>query len=220
VFVHRHYKAQQIERARLRGGYRNIPPPRGEQQIIYGDKVINNRNWAVPKNRIYPKTGERGYLANGEIGMVVGHRRMRARNWEPENLEIEFSTQQGTVFTFYKSDFSDEKESGLELAYALTVHKAQGSEFEVVFLVLPRSPLMITRELLYTALTRQKQKVVILHQGSATDLQRLSSERYSATATRLTNLFGPPRPVAVGGAFLEERLIHRTTRGDAVRSKS
>ncbi len=218
--VHRRYKAQQIERARQRGGYRSIPPPRGEHQIIYGDKVINNRNWSVPKNRIYPKTGERSYLANGEIGMVVGHRRMRARNWEPENLEIEFSTQQGTVFTFYKSDFSDEKESGLELAYALTVHKAQGSEFEVVFLVLPRSPLMITRELLYTALTRQKQKVVILHQGAATDLQRLSSERFSATATRLTNLFGPPRPVAVGNAFLEERLIHRTTRGDAVRSKS
>jgi len=219
-FVHNRYKAQQIEKARQRGGYRSIPPPRGEHQIIYGDKVINNRNWAVPKNRIYPTPGDRGYLANGEIGMVVGHRRMRKRNWDPENLEIEFSTQQGRVFTFYKSDFSDERESGLELAYALTVHKAQGSEFEVVFLVLPRSPLMITRELLYTALTRQKQKVVILHQGSAIDLQRLSSERYSATATRLTNLFGPPRPVAVAGTFLEERLIHRTTRGDAVRSKS
>jgi hypothetical protein len=218
--IHSRYKAQQIERARQRGGYRSIPPPRGEHQIIYGDKVINNRNWSVPKTRIYPNSGERGYLANGEIGMVVGHRRMRRRNWEPENLEIEFSTQQGTVFTFYKSDFSDEKESSLELAYALTVHKAQGSEFEVVFLVLPRSLLMITRELLYTALTRQKQKVVILHQGSATDLQRLSSERYSATATRLTNLFGPPRPVAIGQAFLEDRLIHRTMRGDAVRSKS
>lgn len=174
----------------------------------------------MSKKRIYPQPEERGYLANGEIGMVVGHRRKKGRGWEPRNLEIEFSTQQGMVFTFYKSDFSDDKESGLELAYALTVHKAQGSEFEVVFLVLPRSPLMITRELLYTALTRQKQKIVILHQGSAIDLQRLSSERYSATATRLTNLFGPPRPVAVGGAFLEERLIHRTKRGDAVRSKS
>ncbi len=62
---------------------------------------------------------------------------------------------------------------------------------------------MLTRELLYTALTRQKKKIVVLHQGSSTDLQRLSSERYSATATRLTNLFGTPKPVAVGGIFLE-----------------
>src|SRR5690606_38956714 len=69
-------------------------------------------------------------------------------------------------------------------------------------------------------LTRQEQKVIVFHQGSATDLQRLSGERYSATASRLTNLFGPPRPVAVGDKFLEERLIHRTSRGDAVRSKS
>jgi ATP-dependent exoDNAse (exonuclease V) alpha subunit len=218
--IHQRYKGKQIEKAREPGYYRSVPPPRGENQIIYGDKVINNRNWAVPKNRLYPKPEERGYLANGEIGIVVGHRRTRRRDWKPENLEIEFSTQQGTVFTFYKSDFSEEKNSNLELAYALTVHKAQGSEFDTVFLVLPRSPLMLTRELLYTALTRQKKKVIIFHQGSATDLQKLSSERHSATATRLTNLFGPPNPVAFGDVFLEAGLIHLTTRGDAVRSKS
>jgi hypothetical protein len=219
-FIHLRYKGHQIEQARNPGRFRSIPPPRGDAQIIYGDKVINNRNWSVPKSRLYPRPAVRGYLANGEIGIVVGHRRTQKRSWRPENLEIEFSTQQGTTFTFYGSDFSDEGESSLDLAYALTVHKAQGSEFEVVFLVLPRSPLMLTRELLYTALTRQKQKVIVLHQGSATDLQRLSSEHYSATATRLTNLFGPPRPVAVGKSFLEDRLIHRTSRGDAVRSKS
>jgi hypothetical protein len=192
----------------------------GNTQIIYGDKVISNRNWSVPKSRMYPRPEDRGYLANGEIGMVVGHRRTQKRNWWPENLEIEFSTQQGTAFTFYTSDFSDDREASLELAYALTVHRAQGSEFGVVFLVLPRSPLMLTRELLYTALTRQKQKIIILHQGSATDLQRLSSERHSATATRLTNLFGPPKPVAIAEVFLEDRLIHKTRRGEAVRSKS
>ena len=100
------------------------------------------------------------------------------------------------------------------------MHKTQGSEFGVIFLVLPRSPLMLKRELLYTALSRQKEKIVVLHQGLATDLVRLSSEQYSATATRLTNLFHAPRPVAVGDAFLEDRLIHRTARGEAVRSKS
>jgi hypothetical protein len=218
--IHQRYKGQQIEIARTPGKYRSIPKPMGDDQIIYGDKIINNRNWSVPKGRLYPRPEDRGYLANGEIGIVVGHRRTQKRDWKPENVEIEFSTQQGTMFTFYPSDFSDEGEANLELAYALTVHKAQGSEFEVVFLILPRSPLMLTRELLYTALTRQKQKVIILHQGSATDLQKLSSERYSSRAIRLTNLFGPPKPVAVGKVFLEERLIHLTSRGDAVRSKS
>jgi hypothetical protein len=218
--IQQRYRAKDLDKARTSGYYRSIPPPRGDDQIIYGDKVINNRNWSVPKRRIYPEPAEKGYLANGEIGIIVGHRRTRKRDWKPENLEIEFSTQQGKVFTFYKSDFSDEKDTNLELAYALTVHKAQGSEFEIVFLVLPKSPLMVTRELLYTALTRQKKKVIVFHQGSATDLQKLSSEKHSATATRLTNLFGPPQPVAIGDVFLEERLIHLTARGDAVRSKS
>ena len=219
-FIHLRYKGQQIEKARNPGRYRSIPSPMGNQQLIYGDKVINNSNWSVSKGRLFPKSSQRGYLANGEIGMVVGHRRTSKRSWKPENLEVEFSTQTGTVFTIYPSDFSEEGQANLDLAYALTVHKAQVSEFEVVFLVLPRSPLMLTRELIYTALTRQKQKVVVLHQGSATDLQKLSSERFSATATRLTNLFRPPKPVSIGDRFLEEGLIHLTTRGEAVRSKS
>lgn len=218
--IHVRYKGQQIDNARNPGRYRSIPKPMGDAQIIYGDKVINNRNWSVWKKRLYPEPEKNGYLANGEIGMVVGHRRTKARDWYPKDLEIEFSTQVGRVFKFWKSDFDPEGESSLELAYALTVHKAQGSEFDVVFLILPRSPLMLTRELLYTALTRQKKKVVVLHQGSATDLQKLSSERFSAAATRLTNLFSPPKPVKVGESFLEERLIHVTSRGEAVRSKS
>jgi hypothetical protein len=218
--IHVRYKSHQIEQARNPGKYPSIPKPMGDAQIIYGDKVINNRNGYVKKGRIYPEPEKAGYLANGEIGMVVGHRRTWAKKWKPDYLEIEFSTQTGQVFKFYKSDFDEEGEADLELAYALTVHKAQGSEFDVVFLVLPRSPLMLTRELLYTALTRQKKKIIILHQGSATDLQKLSSERFSSAASRLTNLFGPPKPVKVGESFLEERLIHVTSRGEAVRSKS
>jgi hypothetical protein len=219
--IHVRYKAPQLEVARLyvEPWRRRLPKPFGKDQIIYGDKVINIRNQSIGKKRIYPEPVERGYLANGEIGVAVGQIRTKNFNYEPKTLQIEFSTQPGLSFEFYEPR-GDDDDFSLELAYALTVHKAQGSEFEVVFLVLPRSPLMLTRELLYTALTRQKQKVVVLHQGSVTELQRFSAERYSATAIRLTNLFGPPRPVAVGDIFLEDRLIHRTSRGEAVRSKS
>ena len=52
------------------------------------------------------------------------------------------------------------------------------------------------------------------------DLKRFASDRYSVTATRLTNLFRAPTPVEVGGQFFEDRLIHRTRRGELVRSKS
>lgn len=220
--LQRRYMAKQLEtaRANVKAYLRSIPKPMGDSQIVYGNKVINNRNWSVHKNRIYPQPDGYGYLANGEIGIVVGHRKTKARSWIPKDIEIEFSTQTGQTFKFYDSDFSEEGVASLELAYALTVHKAQGSEFNIVFLVLPKSPNMAWRELLYTALTRQKERVVVLHQGSATDLQKLSSEQYSATAARLTNLFGAPDPVKIGDRFLEQNLIHITSRGDAVRSKS
>ncbi len=220
-FIQSHYKNELLEIARTAPYYsRSIPTPKGNEQIIYGDKVINIRNWKVWNKRIFPLPTQADYLANGEIGIVVGHRRTKKRDWFPRNLEIEFSTQRGKWFTFWDSDFKEEGEASLELAYALTVHKAQGSEFNKVILVLPRSPLMVTRELLYTALTRQKEKIVVLLQGAANDLHRFSSERYSATACRLTNLFGPPKPIEIKGRFLEERLIHNTVRGDLVRSKS
>lgn len=221
--IHQRYKAEQVATASANVPWfkRRIPKPLGDQQIVYGDKVINNRNQSIYKSMVYPQTGQSGYIANGEIGMVVGQLRTAKFNYDPKLLQVEFSTQAGTLFKFDPKRFNnDENDSKLELAYALTVHKAQGSEFDIVFLVLPRSQIMMSRELLYTALTRQKSKVVILHQGSATDLQRLSDARHSATATRLSNLFGPPKPVQVGNVFLEDRLIHRTSRGDAVRSKS
>ncbi|MCA9129482.1 MAG: AAA family ATPase, partial [Planctomycetales bacterium] len=175
--IHLRYKGKQIERARAWSRTPSILSPQGESQIIYGDKVIHNRNWSVPKGRIYPKVDQRGYIANGEIGMIVGHRVTKKRSWKPDYLEIEFSTQLGQTFKFYPSDFSEEGDAALELAYALTVHKSQGSEFDTVFLVLPRSPLMLSRELLYTALTRQKSRIVLLHQGDATELHKFSMER-------------------------------------------
>lgn len=79
---------------------------------------------------------------------------------------------------------------------------------------------LLTRGLLYTALTRQREHVVLFHQGDLRALLKLSLAQHSETARRLTNLFADPRPVEHIGAFLEEGLIHRTTRGELVRSKS
>src|SRR5439155_13932726 len=127
-----------------------------------------------------------------------------------ENLEIEFSSQPGHKYTFTNRDFSEDGNPILELAYTLTVHKSQGSEFGTVVVVLPNPCRLLSRELIYTALTRQKDRVVILHQGPRTELRRYSSDDRSETARRLTNLFAPPSPIYVDGRFYEEYLIHRT----------
>ncbi|MCW2275298.1 energy-coupling factor transporter ATP-binding protein EcfA2 [Rhodoblastus acidophilus] len=199
--------------------FRKIAKPFGNQAILYGDKVINLSNGR--RYDVYPKI-EKAYLANGEIGLVVGQ--YKGKNWKlrglPSKLEVEFSTQLGVKFGFGGSDFSEDGDERLELAYALTIHKAQGSEFGTTFVIVPNPCRLLSRELLYTALTRQQREVVLFHQGDMRDLMKLSGADHSETARRLSNLFRAPELVAYGGSFYESGLVHRTVRGELVRSKS
>jgi len=204
--------------------WRKTCEPLGNQGILYGDKVINIRNQR--RHDVYPEIDE-AYLANGEIGLVIGQ--YKSQKWEknpklgkklPWKLEVEFSSQPELKFGFSKGDFGDERDPSLELAYALTIHKSQGSEFGVTFVVVPNPCRLLSRELLYTALTRQRELVVLLHQGDLRSLLKLSSDQHSDTARRITNLFTAPKPVEHIGVFFEEGLIHRTARGEMVRSKS
>jgi len=82
-----------------------------------------------------------------------------------------------------------------------------------VFLVLPNPCRLLSRELLYTALTRQKNRVVILHQGPRTELRKYSTGDRSETARRLTNRFFPPSPIEIDGD--SSRSISFTERGAA-----
>jgi hypothetical protein len=132
-----------------------------------------------------------------------------------------FSTQSGTAYKFWLNELGgDDSNPVLELAYAVTIHKSQGSEFGQTFVVLPNPCRVLSRELLYTALTRQRDHVTVLMQGDLADQKAYSSATYSETATRLTNLFSAPSPVEVDGRFLEAGLIHKTRKGITVRSKS
>ena len=152
--------------------------------------------------------------------MAVGFFRKKGLPDYRWKLEVEFSSQPGYKYDFTSRDFGEENNAVLELAYALTVHKSQGSEFGTVILVLPNPCRLLSRELLYTALTRQKDRIIILHQGPRTELRKYSSDDRSETARRLTSLFVAPSPVEIDGRFFEEYLIHRTARGEMVRSKS
>ena len=212
-----------------------VPRPVGPEEIVYGDKVINVRNRKAGRQcSVFPKEGALGYVANGEIGLVLGAvKRGEEKPWFPKQLQAVFATQPNHSYYFNPSLFGDDIESQLELAYAITVHKAQGSEFDLVILVVPERCPTLSRELLYTALTRQKKRVVLLMQGEVWSLKRFGSTDSSEAARRLTYLFDAPEPVQIvpeapsttqtfsfKRSWQDGRFIHRTRSGIAVESKS
>lgn len=192
--------------------------PIGPERIVVGDKVINIRNHRFKEKRVYPKDAEL-FVANGELGVVVGQSRGGPVKWTPNKTEVTFSGRAGVKYDYY--DWSDDDRAPmLELAWAITIHKAQGSEFGITVVVLPADTAGRSRELLYTALTRQQTKVVLLHEAPLDEVAKLGSGVNSDTARRLTNLFTPSNPVQVGEAVVDGGLVHRTQRGELVRSKS
>ena len=217
--LQRAYRASTLERARRPKFRRSISKPVGTQEIIYGDKVINIRN---KERKNYSDNGNsKGYVANGEIGFVTGPIGEKSRRYFDRLINVAFSTQPGISYEYKWAELSgDDNTPILELAYAITIHKSQGSEFNKTFVIIPNPCRPLSRELLYTALTRQREHVVILHQGDLSALRELSSSAHSETAARQTNLFLDPAPVEINGRFLEASLIHRTRNGLAVRSKS
>lgn len=99
------------------------------------DKIITTRN-----------NYEAGYF-NGDIGTICG--------FGTDSLDLLIN---GDVVTVKRENIDD-----VDLAYACTVHKSQGSEFDAVIICLPRNPaIMLKRNLLYTAITRAKNEVVII----------------------------------------------------------
>ena len=96
-------------------------------------------------------------LSNGSIGVVNNQfKSSRFRQYF-------FTDQEKPLYSnaYYKPIVEDED---YELAYAITIHKAQGSDFRNVFLVLPGKRSLLSKELLYTALTRSKRSTTLFLQ--------------------------------------------------------
>ena len=161
----------------------------------------------------YPKGEGLDYVANGEIGLVVSTSKGDERS---DSMKVQFSTQPLSSYYYPRPSVDGE----LELAYALTVHKSQGSDFDIVFLILPKNASTLSRELLYTGLTRFRQKMVLLIERDTAVLERLRSPQCSDTLLRNTNMFVlAVRPESVD-RYYAEHLIHRTPPSRSVRTAS
>ncbi len=216
------FRAKVRERAESSSWSAKIPQPAGPQALLWGDKVINVRNNG--RRRTYPKQDD-AYVANGDIGVVVGEYKTAGKTKRPKNLEVEFNSQSGIKYTYPRWEFNgDEGSPDLELAYVLTVHKTQGSQFGRTFVVVPRNCRLLSRELLYTALTRHQHELTILHEDDIGALRHHADPSASEIARRMTDLFSDPEPIEIttmsGIRFLDKGLLHRTSRNELVRSKA
>ncbi|MET8028081.1 ATP-dependent RecD-like DNA helicase [Streptomyces avermitilis] len=218
------FRQRALAQAHTRPFERRVPEPLGPEQIVVGDKVVNTRNQLLPAYKPQSRTTERTYVANGELGVVTGQLRSKGSRTPPWQTQVEFSSQPGLRITAARVGSDDEP--SMELAWALTVHKSQGSEFGTVILMLPANLQGVSRELLYTALTRQTERVIICHEGSLNELREVGRPTASDTARRLTDLTRAPKPVPVldaGGqriGLFDANLIHITHFGLPVRSKN
>ena len=150
----------------------------GETLFRLGDKVIQTKNdYKIEWTRETPSGIEEGAgIFNGDVGFIT------AVNPGNTTLTVLFDENREVV---YESGDLD----ALEPAYCLSVHKSQGSEFPVVIMpVIGGPPMLLTRNLLYTAMTRARELVVLV--GSEEVIRRMVendhvARRYTTLAVRL-----------------------------------
>ncbi|MGC9449992.1 MAG: SF1B family DNA helicase RecD2 [Oceanipulchritudo sp.] len=149
----------------------------GETVYSVGDRVIQTRN-------NYDKN-----IFNGDMGIVA------AVQPDAGTLAVDFD---GRVIDLDRMELID-----LELAYAISVHKSQGSEFPVVVMpILKQHFVLLQRNLLYTALTRGRRKVFIIGDPAAWAMAVRNNEqqqRFTALGERLHKHSGDGAGVEAGG---------------------
>ena len=168
--------------------YLNPPAPdkkeyRTGQDDLFrvGDKVMQIKNnyqleWEIVSKYNIPVDKGIGVF-NGDMGII------REINEFSSTLVVEFDEHRRVIYPFAGVE-------ELELAYAVTIHKSQGSEYPAVVLPVLTGPrLLFNRNLLYTAVTRAKDCVTIL--GSSKTLQEMIDNtgencRYTSLAQRIS----------------------------------
>ena len=148
-----------------------------------GDKVMQVKNnyqleWEIRGRYGIPMEKGLG-IFNGDMGII------REINKQTERVTVEFDEERMVEYSY--SGLEE-----LELAYAVTIHKSQGSEYPAVVIPLLSGPKMLmTRNLLYTAVTRAKQCVTLVgdpYAFSQMEANTVEQKRYTALADRIREL--------------------------------
>ncbi len=199
--------------------------------ITFFDKVIQVRNRPASNPiRAYDFNKRNvvdAEIYNGELGIMEPCKWPKS-SWEWAQLAVKdlcgkFHNKSHLKINYFGN--SDNKpQNNLELGYAISVHKSQGSEFDRVYFVLPKvSPNRQMMELLYTGLTRASTHCTVFIQDNVeTLLSHMRPER-SALTTINTSLFSfraVPVELLRRDSWYEEGKVHKALTGDMVRSKS
>jgi hypothetical protein len=180
---------------------------------------------------------------NGELGFVAPHgfdgKKWRMPHFRLSHFQVRFSRKEHlavgygrdlgfvTLKNGKKKSLPEEKpEENLELAYAISVYKAQGSEFERVYFVVPKEKMaLLSPELFYTGISRATRHCTIFVQEDISPLLRMYRPESSHLVGINSSLF-EFTPVPDGfelirrEGYLEEGRIHRSLADVMVRSKS
>ena len=163
------------------------PPAKGKNEKIFGevtfregDRVMQIRNnydiiWHRSREGAPAEAGSGIY--NGDIGYIIGI------DGENETLTVDFDGRVAAL--------SFEQLMQLEHAWAMTVHKSQGSEYRAVVLALAQAaPRLLTRGVLYTAVTRSRELLIAVGEEETTYRMidnHVQSRRYSGLRIRLSS---------------------------------
>ena len=156
------------------------PPSKDKNEKRFGDFLFREGDKVMQIKNNYDIMWKKGQIAgtgifNGDVGRII------AINTHEQTVVIDFDDRTAS----YSFDMLTE----LEPAYAMTVHKAQGSEYKAVILsVLKGAPGLLTRALLYTAVTRARDILIIV--GDSEKLRQMTENnrrqrRYSGLKIRL-----------------------------------
>lgn len=151
------------------------PPANGKQEVDFrgltfrvGDKVLQLVN--VPEKNIF----------NGDIGKITAIESGRTVGKKNESITVDFD---GNEVSYSRMEWNQ-----LRLAYCISIHKAQGSQFKMVLLpIVQQFSRMLQRNLLYTAITRAAEKLVLIGEpyAAVTSVKNEAVNRKTSLVDRL-----------------------------------
>jgi exodeoxyribonuclease V alpha subunit len=149
-----------------------------EKQLSQQKKLYTGKRWYHGRPIMISENSYRTGLFNGDIGITLYNR-------DSKETKVWFQTNEG------EKAFSPVRLPQHETAWVMTIHKSQGSEFERVLMILPTEDTrVLTRQLIYTGITRAKKRLEIMSNES---ILNLGVKREIQQATQIRSVLGSSR---------------------------